>query len=104
MRIQVYELQPSPDGFVIDPDRLHCVITVKEGTGSFRFLNPSREKLIRSLFDGPFSHFVRGGKTPGGPHWDAMETHPAWSAEAIHAIVEDGLYGHNLGATIDDDK
>ncbi len=33
-----------------------------------------------------------------------METHPAWSAEAIKAIVEGQLYGHNLGATIEYDE
>jgi hypothetical protein len=57
--------------------------------------------LIRELFDGPSSTFVSGGKTPDGVHWDAMETHPAWSVEAIEAIVKGQLYGHNLGATIE---
>lgn len=102
MRVKVYELQPGPGGFVLDKDRLHCVIDIKDGRGSFRFLNPSREKLIRSLFDGPSTTFVGGGKTSDGAFFDALETHPAWSVEAIEAIVEDQLYGFNLGATIED--
>lgn len=101
MRVKVYELKPGGGGFVLDRDRLHCIITIEEGKGSFKFLNPSREKLIRELFDGPSFSFVSGGRTPDGAHWDAAETHPAWSAEAIKAIVEDELYGHNLGATIE---
>lgn len=101
MRVKVYQLQPSGQGFVLDKSRMHCIITIKEGKGSFKFLNPSREKLIRELFDGPSSVFVSGGATPDGVHWDAMETHPAWSVEAIEAIVKEELYGHNLGATIE---
>jgi hypothetical protein len=99
MRVKVYELQPGDGGFVLDKSRLHCVIAIKDGEGSFKFLDRSREKLIRELFDGPSSNFVRGGTTPDGAHWDALETHPAWSAEAIEAILKEGLYGHNLGAT-----
>jgi hypothetical protein len=102
MRVKVYELQPGEGGFVLDLDRLYCVITVKDGKGIFKFHDASREKLIRELFDGPSSCFVSGGTTPDGAHWDALETHPAWSVEAITAIVEDELYGHNLGATIED--
>jgi hypothetical protein len=102
MRVKVYELQPGEGGFVLDLDRLYCVITIEDGKGSFRFLNASREKLIRELFDGPSSSFVSGGTTPDGAHWDALETHPAWSVEAIKAIVEAELYGHNLGATIEE--
>ena len=103
MRLKVYELMPSGDGFVVDKSRLYCVIDVKDGKGTFRFVDASREKLIRSLFDGPSHSFVAGGKTPDGGFFDAMETHPAWSVEAIKAVVEDELYGHNLGATIDYD-
>lgn len=103
MRVKVYELMPSNGRFVIDPDRVYCVITIENGNGTFKFLDPKREKLIRELFDGPSSSFVSGGITPEGDHWDALETHPAWSAEAIQAIVEDELYGHNLGATIEYD-
>jgi hypothetical protein len=101
MRVKVYDLQPGDGGFVIDKSRLHCVITIKDGNGSFKFLNTGREKLIRELFDGPSSRFVSGGTTPDGAHWDSLETHPAWSVEAIEAIVEDQLYGFNLGATIE---
>jgi hypothetical protein len=101
MRVKVYELKPSDGGFQLDKSRMHCVIAIKEGRGSFNFLDRSREKLIRELFDGPSSTFVSGGKTPDGVHWDAMETHPAWSVEAIEAIVKGQLYGHNLGATIE---
>jgi hypothetical protein len=104
MRVKVYELQPGEGGFVLDRDRLHCVLTIEDGKGSFKFLNSSREKLIRELFDGPSSCFVCGGATPDGMHWDAMETHSAWSVEAIKAIVNDELYGHNLGATIEYEK
>lgn len=81
-----------------------CIITIKEGKGSFRFLNSSREKVIRMLFDAPSSTFVSGGKTPDGMHWDAKETHPAWSVEAIEAIVKHKLFGFNLGATIEYDE
>jgi hypothetical protein len=101
MRVKVYDLQPGDGGFVIDKSSLHCVITIKDGNGSFKFLNTGREKLIRELFDGPSSRFVSGGTTPDGAHWDALETHPAWSVEAIEAIFEDQLYGFNLGATIE---
>jgi hypothetical protein len=101
MRVKVYDLQPSGGGFVLDKSRLHCIITIKDGKGSFEFHNLKREKLIRELFDGPTSHFVSGGATPDGVQWDAMETHPAWSVEAIESIVEDELYGHNLGATVE---
>ena len=104
MRVKVYELMPGPAGFVVDKSRLHCVIDVKDGKGSFRFANGSREKLIRSLFEGPSTTFVGGGKTPDGDFFDAVETHPAWSVEAIKAVVEDELYGHNLGATIEYDR
>lgn len=104
MRVKVYELEPGEGGFVLDKSRMHCVIAIKEGQGSFRFLDPSRERLIRQLFDGPSSTFVSGGTTPDGAHWDATETHPAWSVEAIEAVVNDELYGHNLGATIEYDE
>lgn len=103
MRVKIYELRPSPNGFVIDEDRLHCIITIHEGKGSFKFLNASRETLIRSLFEAPSSRFVAGGKSPDGTYFDAMETHPAWTTEAIEAIVEDELYGHNLGGVIEYD-
>jgi hypothetical protein len=101
MRVTVYELEPGKDGFVLDRSHMYCVIEIKDGAGSFRFLDRSREKLIRELFDGPSLNFVSGGTTPDGAHWDAMETHSAWSVEAIEAIVKDELYGHNLGATIE---
>ncbi|MGO8757868.1 MAG: hypothetical protein ACLQG3_07060 [Terracidiphilus sp.] len=107
MRVKVYGIKPrgaiKPSGgeFVLDKSRLHCVITVKDGKGSFEFRDRSREKLIRELFDAPSTVFVAGGKTPDGAHWDAIETHPAWSVEAIEAIVKDVLYGHSLGATIE---
>jgi hypothetical protein len=104
MRIKVYEIMPGPTGSVLDEQRLHCIIDVKDGKGGFHFLNPSREKLIRSLFDAPSSTFAAGGKSPDGFFFDAMQTHPAWSAEAIKAVVQDELYGFNLGATIEDDK
>lgn len=104
MRVKVYELQPGPAGFELDKDRLHCIIDIKEGKGTFRFLDSSREKLIRSLFDGPSSSFVAGGKTPEGFYLDAIETHPAWSAEAVEAVVKSQLYGFNLGATIEHER
>jgi hypothetical protein len=103
MRVKVYGLEPGPGGFVLDKSRLHCIIAVKEGKGSFKFLNPSREKLIRELFNGPSTTFVSGGTAPDGTHWDAMQTHPAWSVEAIETIVNDELYGFSLGATIEYD-
>lgn len=103
MRVKVYELMPGPGGFVLDRDRLHCVIEVKDGKGSFRFVDASREKLIRSLFEGPSSTFVAGGQSQDGVFFDAMESHPAWSVEAIEAVVKDALYGHSLGATIEYD-
>jgi len=92
---------PTDKGFVLDKDFLHCIITIKNGKGSFKFRNSSREKLIRELFDGPSSRFVSGGQAPDGTRWDAMEQHPAWSVEAIEAIVNDVLYGHSLGAVIE---
>jgi len=101
MRVKVYELKPGDGRFVLDKSRLYCVIAIKDGAGSFKFLDRSREKLIRELFDGPSLNFVSGGTTPDGAHWDAMETHPRWSVEAIEAIVKGELYGHNLGATIE---
>ena len=104
MRVRVYELKPGPGGFVLDTQRQHCIINSKDGKGSFKFLDLSREKLIRLLFDGPSSAFVAGGKTPDGVYFDAMKTHPAWSVEAIETVVNDHLYGFNLGATIEYDK
>jgi hypothetical protein len=101
MRVRVYELQPGPGGFVLDRQRLHCVIDIEDAKGRFHFLDSSREKLIRSLFDGQSSTFVAGGKTPDGAYFDAVETHPAWSAEGIRAVVDNELYGFNLGATIE---
>lgn len=101
MRVKVYSLMPSDKGFVLDKNCLQCAITIKDGKGSFKFFNLGREKLIRGLFDGPSSRFVSGGQAPDGTHWDAMEHHPAWSVEAIEAIVNDVLYGHSLGATIE---
>ena len=110
MRVKVYELKPKdgvyrPTGgeFVIDKSRLQCIITVEDGKGTFRFLDPSQEKRIRELFDAPSSVFVAGGTTPDGAHWDAIQSHPAWSAEAIEAIVKHQLYGCSLGATIEYD-
>jgi hypothetical protein len=103
MRVKVYELKPGPEGFVLDPQRMCCIIDIKDGKGSFEFLDPSREKLIRSLFDGPSSIFVAGGKTPDGVCFDAIQTHPAWSAEAIETIAKEELYGFNLAATIESD-
>jgi hypothetical protein len=104
MRVKVYELKPGLGGFVLDPQLMHCIIDIEDGKGRFQFFDSSREKLIRSLFDGPSSIFVAGGKTPDGAYFDAMETHPAWSVEAIEAIVKEELYGFNLGATIELDK
>jgi hypothetical protein len=101
MRVKVYLLMPSDKGFVLDTNCLQCIITVKGGNGSFKFLDMRREKMIRELFDGPAARFVSGGATPDGVHWDAMEQHPAWSVEAIEAVVNDELYGHSLGATIE---
>jgi hypothetical protein len=103
MHVKVYSLMPSTEGFVLDKNCLHCTITMKDGKGSFKFHNSSREKLIRELFDGPSARFVSGGQTPDGTHWDAMEQHSAWSVEAIEAIVNDELYGHSLGAMIEYD-
>lgn len=103
MRVKVYELQPGDGGFQLDKSRLHCILAIEEGRGNFNFLDPSREKLIRELFDGPSSNFVSGGTTPDGAHWDAIESHPAWTVEAIEAIVNDQLYAHNLGATIENE-
>jgi hypothetical protein len=103
MRVKVYELQPVDGKFVLDKDRLQCVITIKKGKGSFKFFNSRREKLIRELFDGPSCCFVSGGTAPDGTHWDAMETHPAWTVEAIEAIVKNQLYASSLGATIEYD-
>ncbi|MGO8819177.1 MAG: hypothetical protein ACLQVG_31445 [Terriglobia bacterium] len=117
MRVKVYEIRPSykkeaanilhgPGGgeYVLDTSRMQCVITVREGEGSFKFVNSSREKLIRETFDAPSFRFVAGGEMPGGGHWDGAETHPAWSVEAIESIVKHQLYGFNLGATIEYDK
>lgn len=103
MRVKVCELEPGPEGFVLDNERLHCIIDVKEGEGKFWFKDPSREKLIRSLFSAPVGTFVGGGKSPEGVYFDAIETHPALSVEAIEAIVKEQLYGFNLGATIEYD-
>jgi hypothetical protein len=104
MRVKVYELEPGPEGFVLDLQRMHCIIDIKDGKGSFRFLDPRREKLIQSLFDEPYSGFVAGGQSSDGVYFDAVQTHPAWSVEAIEAIVNGELYGYNLGATIEYDK
>ncbi len=104
MRVKVYELEPGPEGFVLDLQRMHCIIDIKDGNGKFKFLDSRREKMIRSLFDGPYSGFVAGGQSPDGVYFDAMNTYPAWSVEAIEATVKDELYGHNLGATIEYDK
>jgi hypothetical protein len=104
MRVKVYELQPGPHGFVVDEDRLYCVIEINEGKGNFRFFDTRREELIRSLFEAPSSRFVAGGRGQDGVHFDAMETHPAWTVAAIEAIVGDELYGHNLGGVIEYDK
>jgi hypothetical protein len=101
MRVKIFSLMPSDKGFVLDKNCLHCIITIKDGNGSFKFINSDREKLIRELFDGPSSRFVSGGQAHDGTHWDAMEHHPAWSVEAIEAIVNDVLYGHSLGGTIE---
>lgn len=101
MRIKVYSLKPGPKGFVIDKKCLHCIIEVRNGKGSFRFYDASREKLIREIFDAPSSVFVSGGQMPDGMSFDAVETHPAWSDEAIEAIVKEELYGLSLGATIE---
>jgi hypothetical protein len=101
IRVRVYEIRPGPFGFELDTDRLHCVIEIEDGQGSFRFLDHSREKLIRSLFDSPSSRFVAGGTTPDGLQADVMETHPAWSIAAIESVVRYELYGFNLGAVIE---
>lgn len=103
MRVTVYELKPGLRGFELDKERMYCVIDIKDGKGSFHFLDPGREKLIRSLFDGPSSTFVAGGRSPDGVYFDAMQTHPAWSVEAVEAVVKGELYGFNLGATIEYD-
>lgn len=103
MRVTIYKLRPSPNGFVLNEDRMQCIIEIHEGKGTFRFLSPSREKLIRSLFEGPSTRFGAGGRSPDGTYFDAMETHPAWSVEAIESIVKHQLYGHSLGATIEYD-
>ena len=101
MHIKVYDLKPINGGFELDKSRLHCIIEIKDGKGNFTFFNPSIEKLIRELFDGPSSSFVSGGNTPDGAHWDAVETPPSWSVEAIDAITRQELYGFSLGATIE---
>lgn len=104
MRVRVYELQPGPAGFELDKERMHCIIDIKAGKGSFEFFDSRREKLIRSLFENPSKTFVAGGKTPDGYYVDAMKSDPAWSAEAVETVVSDVLYGFNLGATIEYDN
>ena len=101
MRVKVYSLKPGPKGFVIDKKCLHCIIEVCDGKGSFRFFDKRREKRIREIFGAPSSVFVAGGQMPDGASFDAVETHPAWSNEAIEAIVKEELYGLSLGATIE---
>jgi len=110
MRVKIYSLKPKdgvfrPTGgeWVLDKDLLHCIITIKDGKGDFKFLNASREKLIRDLFNAPSTVFVAGGTSLDGAHWDAIQSHPAWSVEAIEAIVKHELYGCTLGATIEYD-
>lgn len=101
MRVTVYELRPGDGKFVLDKSHKHCIIAIKEGRGSFLLLDPSRQKLIQELFDGLSSNSVSGGKEPERAHWDAIETHPAWSVEVIEAIIKEQLFGFNMCATIE---
>jgi hypothetical protein len=48
MPVKVYELKPGLEGFVLDMQRIHCTIDIKDRKGSFQFLDLSCEKLIRS--------------------------------------------------------
>jgi len=102
MRIEIFELRPGKDGYVINDRRPVAVINVQDGKGSFHFHDRSREKLVRQLFDGPVMTFAGNGgiTTSDGYHVDGTVTYPAWSDEAVRAVVEGELMGYNLGGRI----
>jgi hypothetical protein len=99
-RIEVYELRPEKDDFVIDESRLLCIITVGNGSGTFQFFDAAWEPVIRETFDAPSFSFVYGGTDPEGAHYDGAVTHPAWSREALESIVKHELSGLDMGAKI----
>jgi hypothetical protein len=104
MIIEIYELRPGEEGFVINDRRLLCIITVKDGKGSFNFLDSRRERLIRGMFEGSALSFVDGGTGPGGIHVDSLVKRPAWSREAVEAIVNEQLFGSGMGGKIIDEE
>ena len=100
MRIEIYELRRTKDGFGIDEKRHVATVVVKDGKGILQCQDKRREKSLSNLFENPLTTFVAGGKKPDGAHWDAVTTYPAWSKEAIDQIVEDTLRRYNLGAIV----
>lgn len=105
MRIEIFELRPGKGGYVINERRPVAVITVQNGRGSFHFHDKSRERLLRQLFDGPVMTFAGEGgiTTSDGYSVDTAVTYPAWSEEAVRAVVEGELMGFNLGGKIVND-
>lgn len=100
MQIEIYELISRNGERILDIDRKVAVISVQDGAGSFLFCEPSREKTIKRLFDGPAVVFVAGATTGDNKSIDAVETYPAWSREAVDHILNEKLLGFNLSGRI----
>jgi len=102
MKIEIFELRPGKGGYVINERKPVAVITVENGRGSFSFKDKSRERLLRQLFDGPVITFAGEGGiiTSDGFNIDSTVTYPAWSEEAVRAVVEGELMSFNLGGRI----
>lgn len=100
MNIEIFDL--TVENGKHKPDLLKRVasIAIKDGIGNFIFYDPSREKIIRKLFDGPAVVFGEGTETIDGTHTDSATTYPAWSREAIEHVLNNKLIGFNLGGQI----
>lgn len=98
MRIEIFELTL---GGILDLERKVADIRV-DGGGEIRIFchDPRRERLLNDLFLNDAERFVAVGEPGGDVHADAVEVLPKGTREAIEQLLEDELYGFNLGGRI----
>ncbi len=100
MRVMIYKLRRGREDWEIDKNHPVALVTIKDGTGSFRFYDKSYEKGLRRLFTEPAFAFVSGGQLPDGARFDGGVQYPAWTREAIDLIIRHKLRGSTLGGVI----
>ena len=97
MQVEIFEIMPGPEGWQLDLERRVALINVQEGT--FAFDDPTRERLVRGIFENDFSAFIPVAPSEG-LHADGVTRLKAWAPETVRYILDEELYGHSLGGRI----